>query len=239
MPTFSSTARASSFQSLGLTRGDHAGLQPLPVATGMGGARGVASKVRPLGADDSAAEDQEPAGPPPPSREELEAALTAQAKAEQELAAAQQELQALRARLEAEERSNRAIADSLDDALDGAVNQMRGSYADMVMAGCRRLLESMSDSEAVFHAQLDTVSEQLVLESDVVLRVSPAHKRAAESAIFGRMGWSVEVDTEMDDGCVAVCRNSLVDARLETALDGMEQALRAWLAQDGQGQQSK
>jgi len=240
MASFASTARSTGFQSLGLARGEHAaGLQPLAVATSLS-TRRLTGRVRAIGgADAGENEEDEPQGPPQPTCEELSAAQTGQQQAEQALVATQAELANLRAQLEAEQRSSRALADSLEQALDSAQTQMRDSYATVVLAGCRRLLGSLADSEAVLHAQLDTVSEQLVLENDVVLRVSPAHKRTAEAAIFGRMGWSVEVDTDMGDGCIAVCRNSLVDARLETAFEGMDQALRSWLAQDGPGLQAK
>ncbi len=240
MASFASTARTTGFQSLGLARADRsAGLQPLPMATSLG-QRGVAGRVRSIGSGLGAADEEPvPQGPPPPTREELQQALAAQADAEQSLRTAQRELAALREALEAEQRASRDLAGALDQAFDATQAEMRGAYAELVLTGCRRLLGSLGTSQAVFHAQLDTVSEQLVLESDVVLRVSPANKRTAEAAIFGRMGWSVEVDPTMDGGCIALCRNSLVDARLETAFDGMDQALRAWLAQDGPGVQSK
>jgi hypothetical protein len=239
MASFASIARNTGFQSLGLGRGERAsGLQPLPVAVGMS-PRASAANIRRVGSGSEGDEVQAPQGPPPPSREELEAALAAKNQAEQALAEARAELLQLRAALQAEQLASQQVGEALQFALDAAQAEMRSSYADVVMAGCRRLLGSLEDSDAVFHAQLDTVSEQLVLESDVVLRVAPSNKRAAEAAIFGRMGWSVEVDPQMDAGCVAVCRNSLVDAKLETALDGMERSLRAWLAQDAPGQPSK
>jgi hypothetical protein len=239
MASFASLARSTGFQSLGISRAERSSsLQPLPVAVGMSPRSGAPS-IRRLGAGAEGEENQAPQGPPAPSREELEEALAAKAQAEQALAEAQAELTRLRGELQAEQRASLQIGEALQEALDSAQAEMRSSYAEVVMAGCRRLLGSLSESEAIFHAQLDTVSEQLVLESDVVLRVSPSHKRAAEAAIFGRMGWSVEVDPTMDAGCIAVCRNSLVDAQLETALDGMESAVRAWLAQDAPGQPSK
>ncbi len=234
MAPFASITSSTGFQSLGVQRSDAGGIQPLPVAASLS-SRGRSGRLRRVGGPDEGDEDAIPAGPPPPTREELEAAQAAQREAEQALEAAQREIAALRTRMKAQESASMAVGDALDDALAGVQSELREAYADVVLAGCRRLLGSLSDSEAVFHAQLDTVSEQLVLESEIVLRVAPSHKRAAEAAIFGRMGWSVEVDTEMDDGCVAVCRSSLVDARLETAFEGMEQALRAWLAQDGPG----
>lgn len=240
MAAFASIARSTGFQSLGLARAERpAGLEPLPRATSLGG-RGADGRVRRVGAGAGQTdEEQLPKGPPPPTSEELQAAQAAQAEAEGALAATQQEIESLRAQLAAEQRASRDLADALTQTLETAQAEMRGAYAELVLQGCRRLLGSLASSEAVFHAQLDTLSEQLVLESDVVLRVSPSHKRSAETAIFGRMGWSVEVDPSMDEGCVALCRNSLVDARLETAFEGMEQALRAWLAQDSPGPQSK
>lgn len=242
MASFASTARNTGFTSLGVSRSEGApGMQPLPVATALSPrSRAGAGRIRSLSAGkDSDEEVLAPQGPPPPTHEELEAAQAAQGRAEQALAIAQQELAAVRAQLEAEQSASRDLAACFDRAAEELEAQMRSAFADLVLQGCRRLMGSLSESEAVFHARLDTVSEQLVLETDVVLRVSPTHKRAAETAIFGRMGWSVEVDPEMDGGCVAACRNSLVDARLETAFDGMEQALRAWLSQDGPGLQSK
>jgi flagellar biosynthesis/type III secretory pathway protein FliH len=242
MASFASIARTSGFTTLGISRSEGApGIQPLPIATALSPrSRSGAGRIRSLGAGkDREEEALEPQGPPPPTHDELEAAQAAQLEAERALAAAQQELAELRGQLEVEQSASRDLAACFERAAEELEAEMRSAFADLVLHGCRRLMGSLSESDAVFHSRLDTVSEQLVLETDVVLRVSPKHKRAAETAIFGRMGWSVEVDPEMEGGCVAVCRNSLVDARLETAFDGMEQALRAWLSQDGPGVQSK
>jgi flagellar biosynthesis/type III secretory pathway protein FliH len=202
--------------------------------------RAAGGRIRNItGAAEGAEAEPQPQGPPPPTHEELEVALLAKASADQALAAAQQELATLRAQLATEQEASRDLAACFERAAEDLQAELRAAFADVVLDGCRRLLGSLAESEAIFHSRLDMVSEQLVLESDVVVRVSPKHKRAAEAAIFGRLGWSVEVDPELDGGCVAVCRNSLVDARLSTAFEGMEQALQAWLQQDGPGLQSK
>ena len=240
MASFASITRSTGFRSLGVGRTEHSSaIQPLPVATTLSArSRAGTSRVRSITGGLEGEEEPRPEGPPAPTREELEEAQAAAAEAQRALATATQQVEALQARLEGEQQASRALGDSFAEALDAVQAEMREAYADLILQGCRRLLGSLAESEAIFHSRLDLVSEQLVLESDVVVRVSPEHKRVAEAAIFGRQGWSVEIDPDMDGGCEAICRNSLVDARLDSALAGMEQALRAWLSQDGTSQQS-
>ncbi len=210
-------------------------MSPLPVATALRKSTGHGQVRRVGSAHEDRSDERPPDGPPPPTREELETAQTALHRAEGALAAARQEIEALRSELEAERENARVLAEAFDRALENAQLEMRSSYAELVLEGCRHLLGGLGDHDEVFRSRLDTVSEQLVLESDVVLRVAPVHKRSAEAAVFGRMGWSVEVDPKMDGGCVALCRNATVDARLSTALEGLEASLRSWLSQDGPG----
>jgi flagellar biosynthesis/type III secretory pathway protein FliH len=243
MATFSSLARESSFQALGISRQEGASpISPLPVATSIRPGdrrRPGGSQLRNVTGKPAEEEPAAPVGPPPPTHQELEEAQAARAQADEQLGEARRELEAIKAQLAQLQQANAGLVQAFDQALEGVQSEMRAAYADLVLEGCRRLLGSLSESEAIFHTRLDTVSEQLVLENDVVLKVAPQHKRAAETAIFGRMGWSVEVDPSMDGGCVAVCRNAMVDARLETAFEGLERSLSAWLSQDGRAPQGK
>ncbi len=239
MASFASLAHSSGFQSLGLGAStDKGGIRPLPVATSLT-PRPRSTRLRNITGKQDESEVQEPEGPPPPTQEELQTAEATRDEAIQALEVAKAELADLRAELEDERRGKAELAEALDQAWAEAQQEMRAAYSDLVLQGCRRLIGGLEAHEAVFHARLDKVSEQLVLESEVVLRVAPRNKRTAEEAVFGRMGWSVEVDPSMDGGCVASCRSSTIDARIETAFEGMERELRAWLTEDGAGGQAQ
>lgn len=234
MSAFSALPRTPGFRSLGLptpSRDAAARLQPLLVRRTAAAPEGAA---HPRGTDGTSPADQsEPAQPAPPSREDLEAAERALARAEGALATAQAEVRRLHARLEEEQRSARAVADGFERGLAEARQELRVSYARLVMQGARRLVGALERHEPVFLARLDEVAEQLVLESDVVIRVAPRNQAAAEAAVFGRAGWLVEIDPTMDGGCVAQCRNATVDARMDTAFAALDRALEAWVCDDG------
>ncbi|MFH1469871.1 MAG: FliH/SctL family protein [Pseudomonadota bacterium] len=227
---FAALSRSREFHRLGLTPGPREGTpahQPLPVQRG---------PVAPLGAPRTDCQPGDPDAPPAPAaptREELAAAEQARARAEQTLAASQAEQHRLRAQLEEERARTRELAAAFDRGLSESRQELRQSYARLVMQGCRRLVGALSQHEAVFSARLEVVAEQLVLENEVILKVAPRNKKNAEAAVFGRAGWLVEIDPSMDAGCVALCRNATVDARMETAFEGLDRALEAWVQDDG------
>jgi flagellar biosynthesis/type III secretory pathway protein FliH len=203
--------------------------QPLPVQRGATAPGAVGRS-----GTDAAGEASSVTEPPPPTREELAAADQARRRAEQALVASQAEVARLRAQIEKERAQVRELSEAFEQGLAETREELRAGYARLVLVGVRRLVGAMESREAVFLARLQEVADQLVLEPEVVLRVAPRNKGTAEIAAFGRPGWLVEVDAGMDGGCVALCRNATVDARVETALAGLERALEAWVQDDGQ-----
>jgi len=208
------------------------GMQPLPVSHSA--APGRRERLRAIGTGGLGSSEgaAEPAGP---SQEDLDLSERGRQLAEQKLAETQVRLAELEQQLGEQTRGAAAVARALHDARQTCLTEIRGSFAELVLSATRSLVgEAFSGAEGVFSARLQAVAEQLVLEEDVLLLVAPANEQAAREAIAGLSGWRIEVDQEMDDGCIARCRNSVLDARLATAFDGLEDAARDWLANDFQ-----
>lgn len=240
MSAFAALSRKTGFRSIGPatgTAGRPPRIQPLAVSPRPAGLGGVPRSVGDRSGD--AGNPTPDTEEPPPTKQDLEAAEQARLQAEQALAQTHAELRALRAQLEAQRQSTAALAHAFERGLADARQELRAGFAQLVMEGSRRLIGALERHEAVFLARLDEVAELLVLESDVVIKVAPRNKEAAEAAVFGRAGWLVEIDPRLDGGCVAVCRNSTVDASIETAFVGLSRALEAWVADDGAATQAR
>jgi len=170
-----------------------------------------------------------------PSTAEYDSQVQARQRAEQELADLQAEKEALLSQLAAEREIIAELAAGLEAARRQALLEIRAAFGEAVMAATRRIITvEPSASEEAFRGRLDEISERLVLEEEVTLTVAPANLELAQELLSARPGWQVQVDTDIDQGCVAHCRNGMLDARIETALDGLEEAVQAWLTYDAE-----
>ena len=191
-----------------------------------------ASAARPTKPSMGETTEEAPA-PRGPSPAEHEAQVQARQRAEQELEASQAEREALLSQLAEEREIIAELAASLEAARREALLEIRGAFGDVVMAATRRIVAvEPAASEEAFRSRLNEVAERLVLEEEVTLTVAPSNLELAQELLGARPGWQVHVDSDIDQGCVAHCRNGMLDARIETALENLEEAVQAWLTYD-------
>jgi len=147
------------------------------------------------------------------------------AQLQEELAALQEELETVTA-----ERDTLA---QLDTALHAFRAEAREQAADdvvqLALTMARRIVgESLALHPDALPGVVAGVLELLPSEDEVTVKVRPEDAAAIENRLRGRRGVRVAVDSEIEAGCVVEATFGTIDATLDTAMGGLERAVRDW-----------
>lgn len=139
------------------------------------------------------------------------------------------ELQAQLAQVAAERDALAQLDDALHSFRAEAREQAVDDVVQLALAMTRRIVgESMALHPDALPGVVQGVLEQLPSEDEVVVKVRPEDAAAIETRLRGRRGVKVGVDSNIDAGCVVEATFGTIDATLDTAMEGLERAVREW-----------
>ena len=112
-------------------------------------------------------------------------------------------------------------AEAREQAVDDVVQ--------LALAMARRIVgESLALHPDALPGVVRGVLEQLPSEDEITVKVRPEDAAAIETRLRGRRGVKVGVDSNIDAGCVVEATFGTIDATLDTAMAGLERAVREW-----------
>ncbi len=177
--------------------------------------------------------------PPPPEPEPVAAGPTPQ-----ELEALLEEARArgaaeARAALEAELAELRQAVDAIGPALEQLDGLRRrtlagaaGDVADIVRLFARRVIgDALAMNPDALRHLVEDALDQLHEAEEVQIAVPAGAETRVAKALGPALTGRVVGDPDLSGGAVLKTRNASLDATLETALNGLDAALRDWLAE--------
>jgi flagellar biosynthesis/type III secretory pathway protein FliH len=177
--------------------------------------------------------------PPPPEPEPVAAGPTPQ-----ELEALLEEARArgaaeARAALEAELAELRQAVDAIGPALEQLDGLRRrtlagaaGDVADIVRLFARRVIgDALAMNPDALRHLVEDALDQLPEGEEVQIAVPAGAETRVAKALGPALTGRVVGDPDLSGGAVLKTRNASLDATLETALNGLDAALRDWLAE--------
>lgn len=147
---------------------------------------------------------------------------------------AQKELQEAHDALDAEREAMKSLGTELAELRRQLVARTASEVGDVVLAVARRVV---GDALALHPEALANVVsgalEQLPLEDELTVRVRPEAVEAIRGNLGEREGLAVVSDDTVTEGAVVETRYGRVEATLDTAMAGIEEAVRAWQEDHG------
>lgn len=179
-----------------------------------------------------------PAPPPGPTMEEVEQ-LIAEAEArgramgEADAAAA---VAAVEARATEELARMQAVVDGVQAYREALAAEARDACGKLVVQALRRVaMRTPEVLDAVLEARCAEVAENMVGAGTVTVRVHPDDVKLAGRLLGERAGWSIVGDRDVKGGCVAQSEAGRMDASLDAGLDAIQEAVKAWRAENKAG----
>ena len=170
----------------------------------------------------------EAAPPAGPTEEEIGARIAAaEARVRAELAA---ELAAAQAAAAQEQALARALLETLEQERVQQAEEARAMVGELVLETVRRLVgEQPFLRDKMLRNMLDEAAGHLLGEREVVLRVRTDQVALARGLVADRVGWSVREDAAIRAGLRVEAARGTLDATLNTALEGISEAIDDWL----------
>jgi len=176
--------------------------------------------------------DARPADPGPPEDSGPPVDVQALVEAARSQAAAEERARLAHERAELEQLASVLSAGAADLARlhKQTLDRAAGDIADLILALTRRLL---GDSLVVHPDALPTLIhralERFPEKEDLRIRVPADLAEAVREAVDPGLKAAVEADPGVSGGCVLESRHGSVDATVDAAMEGVEEAVQAWL----------
>lgn len=122
------------------------------------------------------------------------------------------------------------LMDKMDAAAQEQAQEAREKIGDLIIATLRRFVGDIElFQEKTLSNAFGEIAAGMVGEREVVVRVSPEQVAMASALIADRAGWTIRTDPDIGGGMRIETERGSVDATLEVALDGVANAVEAWL----------
>jgi flagellar biosynthesis/type III secretory pathway protein FliH len=139
---------------------------------------------------------------------------------------AEVELQRIRTQQQALEE----LAEGLDGLRKKIHKEISQEVAEMVLFAARRVVgETLAVHPPALIKLVEGAIARLPGDDEVRIRIRPEAEEIVRGALGGRRPFVIEVDEELEGGCVVEAAVGEVEASLEAAFAGLDQAVEDWL----------
>jgi len=137
----------------------------------------------------------------------------------------------LQTKVEAERTALVCLMDNIDRARKEWAREVRSQLGEVLLVGVRQIVsESASLQSEALRQRITEVSERLIGEKHVILRVRTEDMEVARELVGERRGWQILPDDALvAGGCVAETDGGQIDATMGAAVSGLSSSVRDWI----------
>ena len=133
-------------------------------------------------------------------------------------------------RIRVQQKALEELAEGLDGLRKKIHDDISQDVAEMVLFAARRVVgETLAVHPAALIKLVEGAIARLPGDDEVRIRIRPEAEEIVRGALGMRRSFVIEVDEELEGGCVVEAAVGEVEASLEAAFSGLGQAVEDWL----------